>query len=95
MLLGGGRRNAATRLVDGLREEFAATQQRSPGLGAFRASFTAGAADLAPTMTVEEWRAAANRALQAAKTAVRDRAQSRPAGRASFAQLFQLARHGA
>jgi diguanylate cyclase (GGDEF)-like protein len=95
VLLGGGRRNAATRLIDGLREEFAATQQQSSGRGAFHASFTAGVADLAPAMTVEEWRAAANRALQAAKAAVGGRAQGRPAGRAAFAQLFQLARHGA
>jgi diguanylate cyclase (GGDEF)-like protein len=64
-----------TTLLDGLRQQFAGTPHRTPAGGHFRTTFSAGIAALAPGMTAEHWREAADRALRQARAAGRNRVE--------------------
>jgi diguanylate cyclase (GGDEF)-like protein len=67
-------RQVAT-LLDGLRQQFAGTAHPTPAGGHFRTTFSAGIATLAPGMTAEQWREAADRALRQARAAGRNRVE--------------------
>jgi diguanylate cyclase (GGDEF)-like protein len=67
-------RQAAT-LLDGLCQQFAATSHPTPAGGQFRTTFSAGIAVLAPGMTAEQWREAADRALRQARAAGHNRVE--------------------
>jgi diguanylate cyclase (GGDEF)-like protein len=67
-------RQVAT-LLDSLRQQFAGTAHRTPAGGQFRTTFSAGIALLAPGMTAEQWREAADRALRQARAAGRNRVE--------------------
>ncbi len=65
----------ALKMIDGVRLEFAAKGHLTPGNSTFRTTFSAGIAGLAPGMTVEQWREAAERALRIARAAGRNRVE--------------------
>jgi len=67
-------RQVAT-LLDGLRQQFAGTSHATPAGGHFRTTFSAGIAPLAPGMTAEQWREAADHALRQARAAGRNRVE--------------------
>ena len=67
-------RQVAT-LLDGLRQQFAGTGHPTPAGGHFRTTFSAGIAPLAPGMTADQWREAADQALRHARAAGRDRVE--------------------
>jgi len=72
VLLEGLGEGEAVRLVERLREEFSATDQKGPDGSTFRVSFSAGVAMLGNVAwTGEAWKKAAREALGAAKTAGR------------------------
>jgi diguanylate cyclase (GGDEF)-like protein len=62
-------------LLDGLRQQFAGTAHPTPAGGHFRTTFSAGIAVLAPGITAEQWREAADRALRQARAAGRNRVE--------------------
>jgi len=77
----------AVRLVDRLREEFAALAHRGAGRSAFHATFSAGVAMLDDEGDLDRWRRAADEALYAAKASGRNRvaAARRPRRPATWA----------
>ena len=68
----------AVRLTDRLRQEFAELSFAVADGPPFQATWSAGAAALAPWMSWEDWREAADRALYAAKRAGRNRVALAP-----------------
>jgi diguanylate cyclase (GGDEF)-like protein len=68
----------AVRLIDRLRREFAKLSFPAAEGPPFQATWSAGAAALAPWMSWEDWREAADRALYAAKRAGRNRVALAP-----------------
>jgi diguanylate cyclase (GGDEF)-like protein len=70
--------NQAVRLLERMREEFSATDQVASDGSCFRATFSAGAAVLEPSMDAGLWRERADAALYAAKS----RGKNRVAGAA-------------
>jgi len=66
----------AVRLVERLRQEFAAIQQAPADGAPFRATFSAGIAMLEPGMDARSWRERADAALYAAKSKGRNRVAS-------------------
>ena len=69
----------AARLVNRLREEFAAVPHSGPDGTVFHAGFSAGIAALGPGTSLEEWRQAADEALYEAKAAGRNCVRVAPA----------------
>jgi diguanylate cyclase (GGDEF)-like protein len=81
----------AVRLVDRLRDEFAAVEHRAPDGSRYRVTFSAGIALLPPAADLDSWRAAADAALYEAKHAGRNCvAVARPSGGA-FSQQPRVA----
>jgi diguanylate cyclase (GGDEF)-like protein len=65
--------NQAVRLLERMREEFAALDQVCPDGTPFRATFSAGVAILEPGMDANAWRKRADATLYAAKSKGRNR----------------------
>jgi diguanylate cyclase (GGDEF)-like protein len=75
VLLEGQRPRQVFRLIDGLRQKFAAHGHKSPAGGQFHTTFSAGIAALARDMSVEQWQEQAERGLRVARSSGRNRVE--------------------